>query len=91
MITNIHLASAMIPRFVNTESIFSFTYFGAHWAEVSLSGHVVDFNVVSEVGLVLGGELTVCAAPVVGHRVLRYLCIDRGCNLRFNKLFLKRF
>ena len=74
-------ALVFVPRLVDVESILCFANFRAHWTEVALTLNVVHLNVVSQVGLVLGGELAVCAAPEATPGILRDLGIDGSCKV----------
>lgn len=65
---------------MDAQRIPGFAHFVADWAKVSLTGHMVHFYVVSQIGLVLRGELAVRAAPLAGQLVLRNLSVYLGCT-----------
>ena len=65
---------------MDAESIPGFAHFVADRTKVALTDHMVHFNVVSQIGLVLRGELAVRAAPLAGQLVLRNLSVYLGCT-----------
>ena len=74
-------ALVLVPRLVDVEGILCFANFGAHWTEVALALNVVHLNVVSQVGLILGREVTVCAAPEACPGVPGDLGVDGSCKV----------
>ena len=65
---------------MDTESVPCFAHFVADWAKVALTRHMVHFYVVSQICLVLRGEVAIRAAPVAAQLVLRNLSVYLGCT-----------
>ena len=42
-----------IPRLMDAQGVFSFTNLGTYWTEVALSGDMMNFNVIPQIGLML--------------------------------------
>ena len=62
------------------QGVFSFTNLGTYWTEVALSGYMMDFYVIPQIGLVLRRKVAICTGPSASHRVFEDLGIDHGCK-----------
>ena len=69
-----------IPRLMDAQGVFSFTNLGTYWTEVALSGDMMNFNVIPQIGLMLRWEVAICTGPSASHRVFEDLGIDHGCK-----------
>ena len=65
---------------MDAQGVFSFTNLGTYWTEVALSGYMMNFYVIPQIGLVLRRKVAICTGPSASHRVFEDLGIDHGCK-----------